>query len=69
MAAAIPPLTRAKLPANLATRQADFDAAVAELGGQVAILLMALENPGRADVEAAIDGVHTAYQTTEAIFD
>lgn len=30
---------------------------------------MALENPDRDEVIAAIDGVHTAYQATEAIFD
>lgn len=69
MAAAIPPLEAAKLPARLTERQAEFDAAVAELGGKLAVLLMALENPDRDEVIAAIDGVHTAYLATDAIFD
>jgi len=68
MAAAIPPLEAAQLPSRLEERQADFEAKVAELGGQVAILLIALEDPVRDEVEAAIESVHVAYQIVEAIF-
>jgi len=66
---AVPPLIAARLPERLAHRQAEFDAAVEELGGKVAILIMALEDPERDAVLAAIDGVHTTYEATEAIFD
>jgi hypothetical protein len=69
MGEAIPPLLEAQLPARLADRQAEFDSAVGELGGKVAILIMALEDPNRDEVEAAIAAVHEAYQATEAIFD
>jgi hypothetical protein len=69
MGASIPPLLEAQLPSRLAERQAEFDSAVEELGGKVAILIMALENPNQAEVEAAIQAVHDAYQVTEAIFD
>ena len=69
MAAALPPLQAADLPSRLEDKQREFESLVAELGGQLAILLMALEDPTREDVEAAIESVHTAYQAVEAIFD
>jgi hypothetical protein len=69
MGEAIPPLLEAQLPERLADRQAEFDSAVQELGGKVAILIMALEDPVRSEVEAAIQAVHDAYQATEDIFD
>lgn len=69
MGEALPPLVAAALPERLAHRQQDFDLAVQELSGKVAVLLMALENPDRWEVEAAIEEVHTAYQAVEAIFD
>jgi len=68
MAAAVPPLLAAQLPPNLADRQAEFEALVAELGDQVAALLIALEDPVQEEVTAAIEAVHTAYQAVEAIF-
>lgn len=68
MGAAIPPLLAAQLPSRLADRQAEFEAAVAELGDQVAGLLMILEDPTREEVDAAIEAVHAAYQEVEAIF-
>jgi hypothetical protein len=69
MAAALPPLQDAQLPSSLEDRQAEFEGLVAELGGQVAILLMTLEDPTREDVDAAIESVHAAYKAVEAIFD
>jgi hypothetical protein len=69
MGEAMPPLAAATLPERLAHRQQDFHAAVQELSGKVAVLLMALENPDRSEVEAAIEEVHTAYQAVEAVFD
>jgi hypothetical protein len=69
MAAALPPLQAAQLPSRLEGKQGDFESLVAEMGGQLAILLMALEDPTREDVEAAIESVHAAYQAVEAIFD
>jgi hypothetical protein len=69
MAAALPPLQAAQLPSRLEARQAEFEGLVEELGGQVAILLMTLEDPTREDVDAAIESVHTAYKAVEAIFD
>lgn len=68
MAAAVPPLEAAQLPARLEDRQADFEARVAELGDQVASLLIVLENPRREAVEEAIEAVHSAYEAVEAIF-
>ncbi|MGW8268692.1 MAG: hypothetical protein ACWGSQ_20165, partial [Longimicrobiales bacterium] len=64
-----PPLEAAQLPSNLQDRQADFDARVVHLGDQVAILLIALENPSRAEVQEAVEAVHTAYQSVKEIFD
>ena len=69
MGSAIPPLEAAQLPSNLQDRQADFEARVVHLGDQVAILLIALENPSRAEVQEAVEAVHTAYQSVKEIFD
>jgi hypothetical protein len=68
MAQAIPPLQAATLPERLSDRQADFDAAVAELGARVAALQASLEDPDRPEVEAAIEEVHSAYESVEGIF-
>jgi hypothetical protein len=69
MAAAIPPLQAAQLPSRLEDRQPDFEARVRELGDRVTALLVVLENPSRAEVEEAVEAVHTAYQSVEDIFD
>ncbi len=68
MAAAVPPLAEARLPEGLADRQEDFQEAVAELGDQVALLLLVLEEPMREEVEASVEAVHTAYEAVEAVF-
>jgi hypothetical protein len=69
MAADIPPLQAAQLPARLEDRQEAFEASVAELGNQVAALLLALDDPSMDEVEAAIEAVHGAYEAVEDIFD
>ncbi|MGW8267184.1 MAG: hypothetical protein ACWGSQ_12520 [Longimicrobiales bacterium] len=69
MAADIPPLQAAQLPARLEGRQEAFATSVAELGNQVAALLLALEDPSRDEVEAAIEAVHEAYEAVEGLFD
>ena len=69
MAADVPPLQGAQLPARLADRQEAFEASVAELGDQVAALLLVLQDPSRDEVEAAIEAVHGAYEAVEDIFD
>jgi hypothetical protein len=68
MAEAIPPLQAAQLPARLTEHQAHFETAVATLGERVAALQAALVDPSRADVEAAIEAVHHAYEGVEGIF-
>lgn len=69
MAADVPPLQAAQLPSRLEDRQETFDASVAELGNQVAALLLVLQDPSRDDVDAAIEAVHDAYEAVEGIFD
>jgi len=69
MAAAIPPLQAAQLPASLASHQAHFEMVVTQLGEAVGALISTLDNPSRADVDAAIDAVHVAYEEVEGIFD
>ena len=69
MGADVPPLQAARLPARLEESQADFEAKVEELGTRVAALLVALEDPVKADVDAAIEAVHAAYEAVEGIFD
>jgi hypothetical protein len=68
MAEAIGPLHEAQLPARLADHQEHFEMAVANLGDKVAALQAALEDPRRAEVEAAIEAVHEAYEGVEGIF-
>lgn len=68
MAETIPALQEATLPARLEERQADFEAKVGELGDRTAELLLALEDPDRERVGAAIEAVHAAYQAVEDIF-
>jgi hypothetical protein len=69
MAAALPPLQAAQLPARLSDRQPEFDAAVNALAAEVAGLQDILSGPDRESVEAAIEAVHTAYSTVEHLFD
>jgi hypothetical protein len=68
MAAAIPALQAAELPERLADRQADFEAGVAEMAEAVEALMGTLDDPSRADVEAAVEAVHSAYANVEGIF-
>lgn len=68
MAAAIPPLQAAELPSRLADHQAHFEMVVTQLGEAVGALITTLDNPSKADVEAAIDTVHAAYEEVEGIF-
>jgi hypothetical protein len=68
MTAAIPPLQAAQLPERLAEHQAHFETAVTQLGEAVGALMATLEDPSRADVEAAIERVHAAYEEVESIF-
>jgi len=69
MAAAIPPLQAAELPANLTEHQAHFEMVVTELGEAVGALITALSDPSREGVEAAIENVHAGYEEVEGIFD
>jgi hypothetical protein len=69
MAAAIPPLQAAQLPADLASHQAHFEMVVTQLGEAVGALIATLDSPSKADVDAAIDAVHVAYEEVEGIFD
>lgn len=68
MAAAIPPLQAAQLPERLAEHQAHFEMAVTQLGEAVGALIATLDDPSRADVDAAIERVHAAYEEVESIF-
>jgi hypothetical protein len=69
MAAALPPLQAAQLPARLSDRQPEFDAAVNALATEVTALQDVLSSPDRESVEAAIEAVHTAYSRVEHLFD
>jgi hypothetical protein len=69
MAAAIPPLRAAELPARLADHQEHFEMLVDDLGQAVGVLMASLEDPDRGSVEQAIEDVHVAYQEVESIFD
>lgn len=68
MSAVMPRLQAVQLPERLADKQEAFDAAVTRLGGEIAVLLMAMEDPDREEVLAAMEEVHTAYQAVEAVF-
>ncbi len=68
MAVDVPPLRAAQLPARVAELQGTFEGQVDNLGVKVAELQAALQEPKRADVEAAIEAVHAAYQAVEKIF-
>jgi hypothetical protein len=68
MAAAIPALQAAELPERLASHQSHFEMVVTELGEAVGSLMATLDNPNRADVEAAIEAVHSAYAEIDGIF-
>jgi hypothetical protein len=69
MAESVPPLQAAQLPERLAEHQDRFGAAVSALGQEVALLLAALQDPDRDQVDTAIESVHTAYEAVEAIFE
>jgi len=69
MAAAIPPLSEATLPARLEGHQGHFEMVVQALGERVGELMAALQDPSRAEVEAAVEAVHAAYEEVEGIFD
>jgi hypothetical protein len=69
MAAAIPPLQGAQIPDRLSDHQAHFEMVVEALGESVGALMASLQDPRKAEVEAAIEAVHDAYGEVEAIFD
>jgi len=69
MAAAIPPLQGAQIPDRLSDHQAHFEMVVEALGESVGALMASLQDPLKAEVEAAIETVHDAYGEVEAIFD
>ena len=56
------------LSSGLSENEEDFDNSVIELSEQVAGLAETLKDPSNAAVSAAIESVHTAYQSTENIF-
>ena len=68
MAAGIAPLQGVELPDRLADQQDQYETVVTELGEAVEALIATLENPSRADVEAAIEAVHSAYAEMEGIY-
>ncbi len=68
MAAVIPNLKAAQLPARLADLQGNFEGAVQILELRVSELRSTLENPSREAVQAAIEAVHDAYHGVEEIF-
>jgi hypothetical protein len=67
--ASVPALTDVQLPERLSEHQARFESAVRVLGESVDALLTSLEDPKRAEIEAAIENVHTTYTEAEGIFD
>lgn len=69
MQAKIPPLKGAKLPARLAEKQKEFDAAVATLAGAVDDLVTTAKKDEKERVLAAVETVHMAYVKTEKIFE
>jgi hypothetical protein len=68
LAATIPALRAAELPSRVADKQTLFDSSVDGLERAVAALVNTLEDPNRAEVDAAIDAVHTAYEEVEGVF-
>jgi hypothetical protein len=68
MEAAIPALQAAELSSRLAEKQEHFETAVTGLGAAVGSLITTLNDPNRADVESAINAVHSAYEELEGIF-
>ena len=69
MAASIPALQAVELPSRLADQQEHYGTAVTSLGETVDALIATLADPSRADVEAAIEAVHSAYAEIEGIYD
>lgn len=62
------PLRAATLPERLAERQAEFDAAVSELGDRLGELDEALRASDSEAITAAVDAVHAAYGAIEGLF-
>ncbi len=69
MAAVLPDLHDVQLPDRLAQKQVEFDAAIDRLDEHTQALVLALDDPDRDAVDAAIERVHTAYQNAESVFD
>jgi len=69
MAAAIPPLQTVELPSRLAGHQGHYEMVVTRLGEAVGTLMATLDDPSKADVEAAIEAIHAAYEEIEGIYD
>lgn len=68
MAAVLPALKAAQLPARVAELQGNFEGAVQLLELRVSELREALEKPTRQAVQAAIEVLHNAYRAVEEIF-
>jgi soluble cytochrome b562 len=68
MAAAIPALQAAELPARLSDHQAHFEMAVTDLGETIGSLMATLDDPSKEAVTASIEAVHAAYSEIEGIF-
>jgi hypothetical protein len=68
LAESVGPLQAAELPTRVAGRQGQFLDAVSSLAREVTNLQAALEDPNRASVEGAIEGVHSAYSIVEQVF-
>ncbi len=68
MAERVEPLREATLPSRLAERQGEFAAGVTVLGEKVEALRQALETGDEETVKAAVEAVHSAYESVEKVF-
>lgn len=69
MGSKVEALKTSKLPKRLADKQADFDAAVVELGGAVNALVETAKTDNKEKVMAAVETVHSGYVKIEHMFD
>ena len=63
------PLKEAKLHSRLTDRQGDFDSAVVALEASVNNLAEVVKEGNQEAITQAVEEVHDAYRTCEAIFD
>lgn len=68
MAEKLGPLSAASLPSRLAEKQGEFTSGVTELGQRVESLRQAVETGDEETVKAAIEAVHSAYESVEKLF-